>query len=26
VRYQGCTEALCYPPAEQEVTVSLDVV
>ena len=26
VRYQGCTETLCYPPAVQEVTASLQVV
>ena len=24
--YQGCTETLCYPPAEQEVTAFLQVV
>jgi len=26
VRYQGCTQTLCYPPAVQEVTASLGVV
>jgi DsbC/DsbD-like thiol-disulfide interchange protein len=26
VRYQGCTEATCLPPAEQEFDAALDVV